>query len=671
MIVRVSALALGCALALGSLPSHAGVIDKAQKAEAAGHQTWSAWGGDIGFRWNRGILGNIGIRIEASPSGQISKNVRGHEWFDVREAGGLTFTVKNGSMEQFTGGTLQMRGGYVLKLADGSSIDLRDLSFRVRSDDPRVLDVVSGDGKAWFYTDRVMFELANGKQTLAIRAADLRIAPALASRIGRSDAANIEIADLMLDTAINIQGTDVVEGDSCDPYPWPGADVGGVPGATYSADLFMQAIQFDPVGCLTCDGPGGANDGTVSWAPSSTLKNNVNDGTATPTIQGDPLGTSTALYAGYIAWWTKFTGSAPDYNPPYKNDQHPFLIWNLYRFNADGSFEQIGRSGVKHAFVSVNVGCLDSCDHLGGHALGRGCGDTYGSGNNDSPWDMAPRTEIVPAKAIWGRCGSIFDPNCTGNYDNQDGGNDEWTQRLKTHESQVDPAANVGATYMMDSWYIARQDINIYNSMATVTGTPHYQSSMWSFSGQSNFRLGAAIDRWVDPSNLPPNSMNSELAVNEGHAKLAVKATDLGNGTWRYDYAVMNFDFARAVTQSQAGHGPDPRVVSNMGFDSLSIPAGGTIGATTFSNGTVDGANAWTASNANGSVIWTAPTGGTLDWGTMYSYSIVSSSAPVAGTATLHVAQSGTPASYDIATLVPAPSGPDDRLFTDGFDGTP
>jgi hypothetical protein len=285
---------------------------------------------------------------------------------------------------------------------------------------------------------------------------------------------------------------------------------------------------------------------------------------------------------------------------------------------------------------------------------------------------MAPRTEIIPAKGIWGRCGSIFDPNCTGNYDNQDGGNDEWTQRLKTHESQVDPTANVGATYIMDSWYIARQDINIYNSMATVTGTPHYQSSMWSFSGQSNFKLGAAIDRWVDPANPPPNAMNTELAVNEGHAKVAVKVTDLGDGTWRYDYAVMNFDFARAVTAGQgSGHGPDPRVVSNMGFDSLSVPAGGTIGATTFSNGTVDGSNAWTDSNANGSVIWTAPTGATLDWGTMYSYSIVSSSAPVAGNATLHVAESGTPASYDVATLVPAPSGPDDRLFTDGFDGTP
>jgi hypothetical protein len=55
----------------------------------------------------------------------------------------------------------------------------------------------------------------------------------------------------------------------------------------------------------------------------------------------------------------------------------------------------------------------------------------------------------------------------------------------------------------------------------------------------------------------------------------------------------------------------------------------------------------------------------------MYSYAVVSSSGPVAGNATLHVAEDGTPASYDVATLVPAPSAPDDTVFTDGFDGTP
>jgi len=666
MNIRVCALALACGLGVASL-AQAGVIDKAQTA--AQQQSWSAWGGDIGVRWNRGLLKNIGVTVEQSTTAQLSKtDMRRHEWFDVRQAGGLSFNVKNGSMQQFTGGSLQMRGGYTLRLSDGSSIDLRDLSLRVRANDPKVLDAVSGDGKVWFYSDRVMFELADNNRTLAIRAADLRIAPEFAARIGRPEAANWEVADLALNTQINIQGQNP-QGEQCDPYPWPDVPVTDVPGETFKADLFMQAINFDPVGCQGCDGPGGATDGTIGWAPSSTLINNRNNGTAVETIPGDPLGTSTALYTGFIAWWTKFTGSPPDYNPPYKNDQHPFLIWNLYRFNANGSIEQIGRSGVKHAFVSVNVGCDDNCDHMNGHALGRGCGDTYGTGNNDSPWDMGPRSEIVPANGVWGRCGSIWDPGCTGNDTGND--NDEWTQRLKTHETQVDPALNVGATYMMDSWYLAKQDINIYNSMATVTGTPHYQSGQWSFSGQSNYRLGAAIDRWVDPTNPPANSMNTELDVPLGHAKVAVKVTDNGDGTWRYDYAVMNFDFARAVVQGSGGNGPDPRVVSNKGFDSLSIPAGGTIGATTFSNGTLDTTTAWNADTTGGQITWTAPEGGTLDWGTLYSYSITTSAPPVAGSATLHIAQAGTPASYDVATLVPSASVAEEPIFANGFESVP
>ena len=164
--------------------------------------------------------------------------------------------------------------------------------------------------------------------------------------------------------------------------------------------------------------------------------------------------------------------------------------------------------------------------------------------------------------------------------------------------------------------------------------------------------------------------VNTELAANEGHVKVAVKVTDNGDGTYRYDYAVMNFDFARAVTEAPpAGGGPDPRVLSNKGFDSFAVPAGGTIGATTFSNGTLDTTGLWSEGVSNGVVTWTAPDGGSLDWGTMYSYSITSSSAPVAGNATLHVAQSGTPATYDVATLVPGSSvDPNDPVFNNGFD---
>ena len=644
--------------------AHAGVVDNAQRA--AHQQAWSAWGGQIGFRWNTDLLTNLGI----TPGQQTSlltnvSDFRNHQWFELRQSGGLQFNVFNGALEKFTGGSLQMRGGYVLQLRDGSTIDMRDMSLRVRTKDTQVLDIVSGDGKVWFYTDRLMFELADNNQTLAIRAADLRIGPALAQRIGVPEANGWEVGDMAMNTQVNITGSNDAPDRVCTPYPWPGIGVPNVPNAVYLADLFMQSFSVDPVGCMHsngsngCDGPGG-DDGIAGFAPTSSLINNKNDGSFVPTVPNDPLGTSTSLYTANVAWYTMFTGSPPNYNPPYKNDQHPFLIWNMYRINADGTLEQIARSGVKHAFLTINAGCLDSCNDS--HSLGLGCGDTYGSGNNDSPSDMGPRSEIVPDGGVWGRCGSIWDPSCTGTEHSN--GNGSWTQRMQVHESQIDPAANPGAVYKFESWYIARDDINILNSMATLTVTPHYSSNQWSLQSQTNYRLGPAIDRWVDPNTPGANALNVAINSSEGHAKVAVKATNNGNGTWTYYYAVMNLDFARAIVQAPAA-GPDPRVLSNAGFDSFTvpIPAGATVSTTSFRNGTVDGSGAWTVSTGSNSVTWSANGQAPLNWGTMYSFSLTVNASPHTSTptltskgnghVTLHVLNSGSPASYAASSIVP------------------
>jgi hypothetical protein len=658
MTMKFHALALLIAAAV--LPAaHAGVIDKANTQAT---QTWSAWGGKIGFRWNTDVLGGLGVTL-AQPTTTVAAPVTGthadfrvHTWFDMRETGGLDFTVRNGALDNFSGGSVVMQGGYVLNLRDGTKIDLRNLTLRVRADNPRILDVVSGDGKVWFYSDRVMFELADANRTLAVRSADLRISKDLAFRLGAPEAAGWEVADLSLNTAVNVVGSSNAPDRVCSPFPWPGVDVPSVPGAKYTADLFMQSFSVDTVGCQSCDGPGG-NDGIAGLAPTSTLRNNVNDGTRQPTIPGDPLGTSSALYTANVAWYTMFTGN----NPPYSNDQHPFLIWNMYRVNADGSMDQIGRSGVKHAFLTINAGCLDSCNNS--HSLGLGCGDTYGTGNNDSPSDMGPRSEIVPAQGVWGRCGSIWDPSCTGGEHSN--GNTQWTQRMQVHESQLDPAANPGATYLMESWYIARDDVDIDNSMATIGGAPHYTSGQWSFTGQNGYKLGPAIDRWVSPVSPASNSLNTEIANSEGHVKVAVKATDQGNGTWRFVYAIENLDYARAVIQPP-DNGPDPRVVSNKGFDSFSVPvpAGTTVSSTTFHNGTVDGSGQWTASTGGNAVTWTAPAGATLDWGSMYTFTLIVDAAPGPathpqasprgnGAVTLHVATAGSPATSRVQSIVP------------------
>ena len=651
--------AMALIIAAGLVPAaYAGVIDKAQNADAspAANQTWSAWGGQVGVRWNRDLLANLGVTVADAPAGKLAtQDFRRHEWFDLRQSGGLQFTVSNSSLKKFIGGSVQMRGGFVLKLRDGGTIDLRDLTLRTRKDGSNVLDLVGGDGKVWLYSDSLMFRLADDERGLEVMSANIRMSQLFANRVGVPEAAAWNLGDIAMNTEIFRQGADLAPNRVCTPYPWPDVAVPGVPGAVYKADLFMEATQYDPTDCMSCDGPGG-NDGIASVAPTSSLINNVNDGTQQPTVPGDPLGTSANLYTANVAWHTMFSGV----NDPYGNDQHPFLIWNMYRFNADGSIDQIGRSGVKHAFVTINAGCLDSCNNF--DSLGRGCGDTYGSGNNDSPGDMGPRSEIVPATGIWGRCGSIWDAGCTGSEHNN--GNTSWTQRLQVHESQIDAGANPGATYMMESWYIARDDTDIYNSMATITGTPHYQSSQWSLTSQTNYKLGPAIDRWVSPTAPAANTLNSEVANSEGHAKVAVKVVDLGNGTWRYVYAVENLDFARAVIEPPAA-GPDPHVVSNKGFDSfvVPIPAGASVTATTFHNGAVDGGGNWLPTIGSNSVTWNAGASATLDWGSMYTFSLTVNARPAIthpqpqargnGSVTLHVATAGSPASYASRSIVP------------------
>jgi len=626
-------------------------------------QTWSAWGGTIGIHWNGDLLANLGVSI-GQPAKTIVAPVTGghadfrpHTWFGVRQSGGLDFAVSNGTLRGFNGGSLTMDGGFVLNLRDGSTIDLRNAVLRTRAGDPEVLDVVGADGKVWFFSDRIMFQLVENGQSLAIRAADLRISPMLAARLGVRESAGWEIADVALNTQVYVRGVDEQPAETCSPYPWPNVAVPGESGQVYQADLFMKSLTVSPVGCQGCTGATGS--GVAAFAPSSTLRNNVNDGTQLQTIN-DPNGTSSALHTGFVAWHTMFSGNSP----PYNNDQHPFLIWNLYRVNANGGISQVGRSGVKHAFVTTNGGCLDSCNHLGGAALGRGCSDTYGTGNNDSTGDMGPRSEIIPAKGQWGRCGSIFDTNCDGNENAN--GNTDWTQRMKVPEQKLAHTSGDGSSFLFESWYIARDDINIYNSMATMSVNPQYSGSQWSLTGATGYLLGGAIDRWVDPSAPGANAMNTELVAPEGHAKVAVKVTDLGNGKWRYNYAVMNFDFARAETQ---GAEPNLRVVSNQGFDSFGLPVATGVSILSPASdlgGTAANGN-WRSSIASGQLTWSnnGSLGGigshgappvnlpTLDWGTLYSFSFISNAAPVSGTATLHVALAGTPASYSVATLVP------------------
>ena len=621
-------------------PASAQVPSKAAQSP----QTWSAWGGTVGVRWNRDLAGDVGMTITAGPGKLAELGQHEGEMFDLRAAGSLDFDVRNGNLFAFLGGSLQARGGHVIDTPSGR-IDLTDFKLVPRAGGTTpILDVIGSDGTAWFYVDRLMYELIDNNQRLAVRTMDLRISAELAQRLGHPEVAGWAIADMELTTDVLRQGEV--------PQPqvarkWHGTAVPGVPGATYKADLFMQTFVTQYMRCLGCTGAGG--NGQVVFAPSSTLRNNVNNGTAVATVPGDPLGTSTALYTADIPWYQKFTGPFA----PYANDQHPYLIWNLYRFNADGSIDQIGRSGVKHAFLTLNTNCIENPNNA--HILGRGCADVYSTGNNDSNNSLGPRSEIIPASNIWGRCGSVYDRNCDGVQNSS--GYGSYDQRLVVRESQFSGAAHAGATYRFESWYLAREDVNVLNSMASTNNSFTRPSTVWVVGGNNQFRLGPAIDRWVDPAAPGPNARSTYLQTTEGNAKVAMKATDLGSGRWRYDYAVMNLDFARATT---VGNEPNLRVVSNRGFDSFSIPVGpATVTDLQFSDGDLVPDNDWIPAIRKGVLSWTsAVRDNGLDWGVMFRFSFIVNKAPVASAVQVRVAARGIPQSLEAAAmLAPHPAG--------------
>ncbi|MBL8308101.1 MAG: hypothetical protein JNM33_15520 [Rubrivivax sp.] len=619
----LNAMALAAAVLTAGV---AGTPALAAPAATERAQQWSAMGGTVGMRWNRDLAGDLGLKIGGATGARAQLGFYEHEVFELRQSGSLDFTVRNGNLHRFTGGQLQAQGGYVIE-APGGRLDLSDFRLVPRRG-TALLDLVGADGKAWFYVDRLMYELTDRNQRLAVRTMDLRIAPELAQRLGQPEVANWVIADMEFMADVVRQGAlDAPRGST----KWHGLPVPGVAGATYQADLFMQNFSMQYSRCDTCTGAGG--NGRVVFTPSSTLRNNVNNGSLQATVAGDPLGTSSALYTADIPWYQKFSGNFA----PYGNDQHPYLIWNLYRLNADGSIDQIGRSGVKHAFLTINTACLD--DPGDSHILGRGCSDVYGVGNNDSTSALGPRSEIIASTNQWGRCGSIYDTNCDGISNGVPA--DNFANRLIVRESQFSGAAHTGATYLFESWYLARQDVNIYNSMATVRATFSRPNTTWVVGGNDQYKLGPAIDRWVNPSAPGANARNVAVATPEGNVKVAVKTTDLGGGRWRYDYAVMNLDFSRARTE---GAEPNLRVTSNLGFDNFSVPIGtATVSDFVFGDGDLDASNDWVVSVRDGRLYWTsAVRNNALNWGTMFRFSFIANAAPAQNAVTMHIAADNT-----------------------------
>ncbi|MCK7594021.1 hypothetical protein [Pseudomarimonas salicorniae] len=501
--------------------------------------------------------------------------------------------------------------------------------------DPARAGVTVSDaaGRPWLIAD-----LAHQMPGLELdwRHLSLRPLPALARALGEPALEHVVLGSLALRGGPNLSAKGAGDCTAGGNWPAPGqpADIA----LTALGTVAGFASRDCSGGSCVQPSPAGSTAGEVVLAPDALL---VNVG------ERD------------VAWYTKFyplnaqQTSPPDL--PYPVDQHPYLVWALYREEADGTLVPLGSSGVKHAFFAQNSGC--GC--RGDYVLFPGCGDLYSAATNDLASLLGPRREIDPRSGRWGRCGSVFDPDCNGMQDFS-GYAQPFERRLLAAESELITSAHPGARWFIEAWYVVRDDGNIDNSMAHREIVPAKSGSGWLFPTSGELVAGPVINRWVPPAGNTTTEASQRLDLPEGRLQMAVKVDELGSCRYRYRYSLMNLDYADSEF---SGSDPNLRMLSSIGIRGLAFAVDArSVSGLRFRDDDRQAGNDWTASSS-GALILSAPAGGDLGWGRLATLEFESDLPPGQGPVEVSLGQSDS-ASFTL----PAPTTNGERAHCDGFE---
>jgi hypothetical protein len=369
-------------------------------------------------------------------------------------------------------------------------------------------------------------------------------------------------------------------------------------------------------------------------------------------------------------------------------NMYPVISQNIYRLR-NGRFEQLGQAWLKHGFCALqgNVCCAcapgGTCDDLY-----PGCSDPYGSGLNGSQGGLGPKHEIDAAA---GYIPLNWNPNGV-----VEGGDTNQVIFKRLQAPQAD-LANAGALYFVSSTYIQPQDAEYGNdnnnqSYRRVT----INATSFNMSLNDTTRRGInAIQAWrdhglglnqpdpsvvittVDDPSIPPHD-NATIpgTADGGRFLLGAKVTNLGNGQYRYEYALQNHNNHRSGAAFTIPL-PAGAVVTNATFKDVPYHSGEPY------NGTD-----WSINVGPSSVSFRCtetfaqnPNANALRWDTIYNFAFDCNVAPVNGSAVIDLFRppsSTGPAALNVAAQIPDPNGggiftpPNDNCANAStvFDGT-
>lgn len=455
-----------------------------------------------------------GLKIELqSTSDPDTTSAESSSGFEISRSN-LRYSLLDGSVSQFDGGSMSHVGGFRILGQDGS-LDARRFVVSTTATGKTELQLLITNGK-----DVVpVFDLAHPHSAYDVQASevvvsgmDMRLTSQGASLLGRP-----EWTGKLFGTLTVFGNSKTIDGDA--PVNVDNGRGSFDPG---SAGLDVSLYSMDSLSSLGRTGayPNGENG--LSMRTTS-----CNVGTVD------------------IPW-----------NAPMQVT-HPVIAMNLYRMK-NGRFEQIGWSWLKHGFLATNSNGCGTCQNPGtGSKLGPNCSDTYGVGNNGDRFYLGERKEVNPFTGVWTCQNSWFSnyqPDCVRR--NNGSGLDPVAHRLAVLDTDLGQS---GARYFYEAYYVCSNDIDIYNNIASREATSSWTGSQWNFQTiDSQQTVGPAIYRWGQ-------AHKTATPRDEGDVIVAAEVTPIGNGMYHYEYAVYNHSLDRQIREFSVPL-PPGATIQNKGF---------------------------------------------------------------------------------------------------------
>lgn len=340
----------------------------------------------------------------------------------------------------------------------------------------------------------------------------------------------------------------------------------------------------------------------------------------------------------------------------------PIVAMNMFRFKpvagtAYSRIEQLGQGWCKWVAVPVNgtqASCGASCPGGNIGSMPPGCADVYGSGFNGSGMGARSRVNVTTGVFTGARGGATGETAIAARV------------QVPTADVMSQPASaqfifeTVDALPHDATWIRPGQRvaINAMNNATSHVININGGTAAPSFIREASFV--PAITRWADfESGVTVVTADHDDTPNpnpqfpgtfiRSRFYVAGKATPLGGGQYRYEYAVYNLN-------------------SDRSCDSVTMPLPAGVAYSDFffrhplsHSGEPYSNTPWTAAKQGRDLVFSTQSyaqnvnANAIRWGTMYNFGFTTNVAPRTGNVTLHLFKPGTAGSMQnvVATGLP------------------